>query len=41
MYWLFKHKNVMPWDAYPALRAAGTFDVTMALALHECDGWKR
>lgn len=29
----------MPWDAYPALRAAGTFDVTMALALRECDSW--
>lgn len=41
MYWLFKHKNVMPWDAYPALRAAGNFDVTMALALHECDSWGR
>lgn len=31
----------MPWDAYPALRAAGNFDVTMALALHECDSWER
>lgn len=24
---------------YPALREAGNFDVTMALALHECDSW--
>ena len=39
LYWLFKCKNTMPWEAYEHIRRPGFRDLTWALASHECDGW--
>ena len=39
LYWLFKCKNTMPWEAYEYVRLPGFRDLTYALASHECEGW--
>ena len=41
LWWLFRHKNVMPWTAYEYLRRPGCRDLTYALAAHECEGWAK
>ncbi len=39
LWWLFRHKGVMPWTAYEALRRPGCRELTWAFASRECDGW--
>lgn len=37
LWWLFLHKNVMPWDAYRYTQQPGYLDLTYALASYECE----
>lgn len=39
-WWLFRHKNIMPWAAYEHIRRPG-FRHLWALASHECDGGRK
>lgn len=35
LYWLFRYKNVMPWEFYE--RSQGYRDLTYAFAIQECE----
>lgn len=41
LWWLFRHKNIMPWAAYEHIRRPGFRDLTWALTSHECDGGRK
>lgn len=41
LWWLFRNKNIMSWEAYEHIRRPGSRDITWAFASKECEGWAK